>query len=338
MFAVVSRSGRGGRRGRLLQGAAAVVVVLLGLLVWWLLPIGASAPSGSVTFSTGVTSGVYQRYGSLLKEDLGRDLPDVSIQLKNSEGSQQNLARVASGEADFTVATADAVAKYQEDGKPGADRLRGCARLYDDYVQLVVAKDSKIRSVADLRGRTVGVGQEGSGVRLIADRVMTAAKLDPEHDITPVPAGIDTMPDLLEQHELDAFFWSGGLPTGAVQLLWERHDIRLVPLDSTLVASLHESGEAASRYYRSAVIPADAYGDAQEGLPVSTVAVANLLVTTDRMDAALTEGFTRTVIDSRDRIGKKVHPAQLVDLRTAIYTAPLRLHEGAERYYRSVKP
>ncbi|MGW6746163.1 TAXI family TRAP transporter solute-binding subunit [Streptomyces sp. NPDC055025] len=337
MFAVLSRTSRGTGRGRLLQGAAAVVV-LLGLLVWWLLPIGASAPSGSVTFSTGVTSGVYQRYGSLLKEDLGRDLPDVSIRLTTSEGSQQNLARVASGEADFTVATADAVAKYQEDGKPGADRLRGCARLYDDYVQLVVAKDSRIRSVAGLRGKKVGVGQEGSGVRLIADRVMTAAGLDPKHGITAVPAGIDTMPDLLERGDLDAFFWSGGLPTGAVTLLWQRYDIRLVPLDANLVARLHASGEAASRYYRSAVIPADAYGSAQEGTPVSTVAVANLLVTTDRMDAGLTEGFTRTVIDSRDRIGKEVHPAQLVDLRTAIYTAPLRLHEGAKRYYRSVKP
>ena len=47
---------------------------------------------------------------------------------------------------------------------------------------------------------------------------------------------------------------------------------------------------------------------------------------------------TRTVIDSRDRIGREVHAAQLVDLRTAIYTDPLSLHEGAQRYYRSAKP
>ena len=69
-----------------------------------------------------------------------------------------------------------------------------------------------------------------------------------------------------------------------------------------------------------------------------TIAVANLLVTTDRTDAALTEGFTRTVINSRDRIGREVHAAQLVDLRTAIYTDPLPLHDGARDYYRSVKP
>ncbi|QXE34323.1 TAXI family TRAP transporter solute-binding subunit [Streptomyces sp. GMY02] len=333
MFAALSRIGR----GRVLQGAAALVV--LGLLLWWLVPFGPASPTGSVTFSTGVPSGVYQRYGTLLKEDLGRDLPDVSIQLKTSEGSQQNLAWVATGKADFTVATADAVAKYQEDRKPFADRLRGCARLYDDYVQLVVAKDSPIRSVAGLRGRTVGVGQPGSGVRLIADRILTAAHLDPRRDINPVPAGIDTMPNLLEHHRLDAFFWSGGLPTAAVDVLSKRFDIRLIPLEPELIAGLHASGEAASRYYRSAAIPADAYDEVRnDGAAVPTVAVANLLVTTDRMGAGLTEGFTRTVIDSRDRIGKQVHPAQLVDLRTAIYTAPLELHEGAMRYYHSVKP
>ncbi len=48
--------------------------------------------------------------------------------------------------------------------------------------------------------------------------------------------------------------------------------------------------------------------------------------------------MTRTVINSRDRIGEKVHAAQRVDLRTAIYTDPLDLDEGAGRYYRSVKP
>lgn len=323
-------------RRRVLQVSAALLA-LAGALVWWLVPFGAQTPSGHVTFSTGVPTGVYQKYGELLQQALARDLPDVSITLKNSEGSQQNLARLASGEADFTVATADAVAQYQRDRRPGYERLRGCARLYDDYVQLVVPKGSTVRTVADLRGLRVGVGQPGSGVRLIADRVLAAGGLTPDVDIRPVSAGIDTMPGLLERRRLDAFFWSGGLPTTAVQNLSERYPIRLVPLDAALVDSLHDVGES-TRHYRSAVIPADAYGLAQDGNAVDTLAVANILVTTDATDADLVEGFTRTVIGSRDRIGSQVHPAQLVDLRTAIYTEPLTLHEGARRYYRSMKP
>ncbi|MFD3567747.1 TAXI family TRAP transporter solute-binding subunit [Streptomyces sp. NPDC058667] len=323
-------------RRRVLVVVAALLAVC-GVLVWWLMPFGSPVPSGSVTFSTGVPTGVYQRYGKLLDQALAQDLPEVSITLKDSEGSQQNLARVASGEADFTIATADAVAQYQRERRPGFERLRGCARLYDDYVQLLVRKGSSVQKVQDLRGLRVGVGQDGSGVRLIADRVLAAAGLTPVRDIKAVSAGIDTMPELLERGRLDAFFWSGGLPTHAVQTLSERFEVRLLPLDSTLVDRLHDVGDS-TRHYRSAVIPADAYAKAQDGQPIETLAVANLLVTTEEADAGLVEGFTRTVIRSRDRIGSQVHPAQLVDLRTAVYTDPLALHDGARRYYRSVKP
>ncbi|MFE7112441.1 TAXI family TRAP transporter solute-binding subunit [Streptomyces sp. NPDC057575] len=332
MLQALSRIGR----RRVLQMCAAVAVVF-GLLLWWLQPLGQPAPTGTLTFSTGVRSGVYQRYGERLKGDLARDLPKVSIRLQTSEGSQQNIARVATGKADFTIATTDALATYLRSGKPGADRLRGCVRLYDDYIQLVVPRDSEVRKVSDLRGKRVGVGQRGSGVRLVADRLLTAAGLDPAKGVTPVPAGIDTMPEQLEDGRLDAFFWSGGLPTSAVQELSDRFAIRLVPLEAPLVKKLQGAGGSA-RYYRSAMMPADAYGNAQQDQAVPTVAVANVLVTTDRSDPALTEAFTRTVIDSRDRIGREVHAAQLVDLRTAIYTDPLPLHEGASRYYRSVKP
>ncbi|MEU2679216.1 TAXI family TRAP transporter solute-binding subunit [Streptomyces sp. NPDC007107] len=326
---------RFGRR-RTLQGGAAAVVVL-GLLLWWVLPLGGGEPSGSLTFSTGVRSGVYQRYGQRLEGALAKDMPKVSIRLRTSEGSQQNIERVATGKADFTIATADAVATYLQSGKPGADRLRGCVRLYDDYIQLVVPRDSGIREVADLRGKRVGVGQKGSGVLLVADRLMRAAGVDPAADITPVQAGIDTMPERLADGRLDAFFWSGGLPTAAVQSLSEEFAIRLVPLEDALVTELQAVG-GSTRYYRSAVMPADAYPQAQQGEAVPTVAVSNLLITTDRTDPLTTEAFTRTVIDSRDRIGREVHSAQLVDLRTAIYTDPLPLHEGARRYYRSAKP
>lgn len=332
MLPLLSRIGR----RRALQGAVAVLAVC-GLLLWWLLPSGTPSPKGQITFSTGVRTGVYQRYGTLLEEALRRDMPDVGVALRTSEGSQQNLARVASGEADFTIATADAVAKYQRDGSPGAHLLRGCARLYDDYVQLVVPDDSKIHSAADLRGKRVAVGQEGSGVRLLSNGVLAAAGLDPVRDVEPVSIGIDTMPKQLETHRIDAFFWSGGLPTSAVRDLSERMAVRLVPLEPELVEALQEPGDI-TRYYRSAVMPADAYGDVRNNAVVPTVAVANLLVTTERMDPELTERFTRTVIGSRDRIGGEVHAAQLVDLRTAIYTDPLPLHEGAARYYRSVKP
>ncbi|NGO09638.1 TAXI family TRAP transporter solute-binding subunit [Streptomyces sp. HC44] len=332
MFQELSRIGR----RRALQGSAAAFVAF-GLLLWWLLPLGKSSPGGTVSFSTGSATGVYQLYGTLLQEALAKDMPRLNVQLRESVGSQQNVQRVATGEDDFTIAAADAVKKYQRQGGQGADLLRGCARLYDDYVHVIVPQTSSVENIADLKGKKVAVGQPDSGVRLIAEHVLRAADLDLEKDIEPVSAGINEMPELLETEKIDAFFWSGGLPTGAVTELSNRFDIRLVPIKEALVKELHKQGGEAE-YYRSAVMPAEAYPSAQSGESVQTVAVANLLVTRAGTDAKLTEGMTRTLINNRDSIGDQVHAAQRVDLRTAIYTDPLDLHEGAGRYYRSVKP
>ncbi|MET7641870.1 TAXI family TRAP transporter solute-binding subunit [Streptomyces sp. NPDC005438] len=320
---------------RQLLRAGLAVLVTLGLLTWWLVPGGKQEPRGSVDLATGVSTGVYARYGNLLKEYLAEELPKVDVTVHSTEGSVQNIQKVVSGGADFTIAAADAVNAYQTSHPAEASRLRACARLYDDYMQLIVPQGSSIRSTRDLRGRRIGMGQPRSGVSLIAERLLKAAGLSVARDITPVRAGIDQMPDMLRRGQIDAFFWSGGMPTGAIEKLARRERISLVPLGNLLPA-LQRQGRSADQY-RSAMIPNDAYPHIEQDKPVETVAVANLLITTDRADAALTEGLTRTVINNRDHIGRQVHAAQLVDLRTAIYTDPLRLHAGAARYYRSVK-
>ncbi|MFK8849533.1 TAXI family TRAP transporter solute-binding subunit [Streptomyces sp. Ac-502] len=332
MVSALPRSG--GRRALL---AVAAVLVVLGLL-WWL-PSALSrppAPGGQFTLSTGVRSGVYARYGELLKQDLRRDLPRVDARLMNSAGSLDNLEHLASGKAQFAIATADAVAERQRLHPRQAAGLRACARLYDDYLQLIVPAGSPVGSARDLGKLRVGVGADGSGVQLTTRRLVAAAGLDFDQDIEAVRVGIDRMPKLLEEGKLDAFFWSGGLPTSAVQQVARRTPIRLVQLGD-LIPALHRQGER-SRYYRAAVMPADAYPLVQKGQAVRTIAVANLLVTTEGQDPVLTEAITRTVIRSRDRIGTEVHAAQKVDLRTAVFTDPLPLHEGARRYYLSEKP
>ncbi|CAM5475190.1 MULTISPECIES: TAXI family TRAP transporter solute-binding subunit [Streptomyces] len=322
-------------RSRAAQAAVAGVVAL-GLLLWWLLPLGEDPPSGTITFSTGTRAGVYQEYGELLRNELAKDMPQLKVKLLTSAGSQENVERVATGKADFTIAAADAVDTYKMSGKTVTDRLRGVARLYDDYVQLVVPPDSDIRSVADLKGKRVAIGLPNSGVRLIATRVLEAAGIDPEKDITPRSDGIDTGPKRLG-HELDAFFWSGGVPTDGLEKIAESSAFRFVPIDADLVAKVHAQGDTA-HFYRATNMPESAYPTVQNGDTVATIAVSNLLITRKDMDPRLTEWLTRTVIKSRDGIGAHVHSAQLVDVRTAIYTDPLALHDGARRYYRSVKP
>lgn len=324
-------------RGRRALFGSAATLVVLGLLAWWLWPSQAP-PSGTITLSTGPDRGVYQAYGTRLKNAVGEDMPRLTIDLEESNGSQMNVRRVATGESDFAIAAADAVQTYLDQDRPGADKLRGLARLYDDYVQVVVPVTSPIQNISDLKDKRVAVGPEGSGVRLIAERVLAAAGVDIDKDIEARPDTIGTSPDALRKGSIDAFFWSGGLPTkGLTDLAATGYEFRFVPINSELVAKLH--GEDKSFiHYRASVMPADAYPTILRGSTVPTITVANLLITRADMDPRLTEWLTRMVIKSRDNIGKEVHAAQLVDLRTAIYTDPLLLQQGAKRYYQSVKP
>ncbi|GAA1923460.1 TAXI family TRAP transporter solute-binding subunit [Streptomyces sodiiphilus] len=325
---------RPSRRQALTWGGAAVTAAGAAA-AWRSVFTGEPRPGGDLTLSTGVPSGVYARYGRLLQSQLARDLPEVRMRLTASEGSVQNIERLLAGEADFTIATADSLAAHQAAGGEGSDRMRACARLYDDYLHLVVPRDSAVRGARDLGGLLVGVGQDQSGVQLVTRELLAAAGLDMDKDVSPVREGINAMPRMLEAGRLDGFFWSGGLPTSAVRQLSQRAQIRLVPLGE-LLQPLRARGPHTA-YYRAAVMPPDAYPEIAGGQVIDTLAVANLLVTTVDADAALTEQITRSVINGRDRIGRQVHAAQRVDLRTAIYTQPLELHPGAGAYYRSVK-
>jgi TRAP transporter TAXI family solute receptor len=317
-----------------LLGAAVVLATLAVLLGRPILGDGQRVV-GSVTMSTGVPSGVYTRYGQLLQDQLASDAPQLHMELRPSQGSVQNIERLLAGRADFAIATVDALAAHLAKDGARAGRLRACARLYDDYMQLVVPADSPVRGVADLAGKRVGVGEDRSGVQLASRALLAAAELDIDADVDAVEEGINAMPRMLEAGRLDAFFWSGGLPTSAIEQLAEHIDIRLVPL-ADLLPALRAQGPYAG-YYRAAVMPPDAYPDIAGSRSIDTVAVANLLITTDRVDAAVVEQVTRSVINGRDRIGWEVHAAQRVDLRTAIYTQPLALHTGARDYYRDVK-
>jgi len=327
---------RAAARSRLCRAAAALLLVAGALGGWWLSsPDPAAYPKGESGFATGVPRGVYDKYGQLLREYLGTSMPGVRLRLDNSQGSVDNLERVVSGQDSFAIATADAVATYPG---PGKDRLRAIARLYDDYLQLVVPAGSPVKRAADLKGLRVGVGQSKSGVNLVTKRLLALAGLDPDRDVTASMLGVGDAADQLRAGKLDAFFWSGGLPTAALTDLSEQFPIRIVPLGD-LAEAVHLREGGGTDAYRAATIPADAYPQAHPiATAVATLAVPNLLVTRDDVDPRLVQGMTRAVIDSRDLIGARVHAAQLVDLRTAVYTDPLPLHEGARRYYTSVKP
>ncbi|GAA1249757.1 TRAP transporter TAXI family solute receptor [Microbacterium phyllosphaerae] len=279
--------------------------------------------------ASGGANGVYFAYGSELAAELSETL-DVRIDAAETAGSVDNLLRVGSGEALVGFAqgdaAADAVAGEGAFDEPLA--VQAVARLYDEYLHVVVRADSEIDDLTDLAGKTVSLGAENSGVHVIAGRVLDAADVDiasisdPELDL-----GESIM--ALEGSEIDGFFWVGGIPTPGIADLAETTPVRLLSIEQTWVNTVNARYSDA---YRPSDFPVGLYGLAQ---PEPTMAVPNYLVTSAATPDDVVRDILAGLFASRTDIAQDVPAAALLDRRQAIFTGPVELHPGAVEYYRS---
>jgi hypothetical protein len=303
---------------------------------------GDGAPASRfLSIATGGTGGVYYPYGGGLAKVLNENLPGVRASAEVTSASVDNLKLIRDGKADVAFALADTVA----DAVAGRGAFSGApvpaaslAVLYSNYTQVVTLTRTGITSVADLRGKTVSTGSPGSGTEVIALRVLRAAGLDPDQDLTHQGLGASESADALKDGKIDAFFWSGGLPTGAVQDLSHTSgiSIRLIPTADLLPALQREYGDL---YFRLE-IPASAYPGVDAPVPV--VGVANVLVVNRAMPDDLAYDITRVLFAEQAALAA-IHPeARNLSPARAVLGSPAPFHPGAARFFKEqgqdVKP
>jgi uncharacterized protein len=318
------------RRGLLVVAAGTATVGLGWVAVRG--PNGADA-AADVRIATGGTKGVYYAYGALLANEL-RGRPSVlRATVAATTGSVDNLRRLASGAATLAFTAADAAAEAYQGDAPfeGVVALAAIARVYDDYVHLVVPRASPVAEPMDLVGRRVSVGPVGSGTALIAERLLAVAGVR-TRSLTALRLGINESIAALVGGRADAFFWSGGLPTRGVIELAQGMPIRLVPLGDLAEPMRARYGPV----YRSATVPSGVYGSAER---LTTIAVPNLLVCRPDADRAVVRDVAEALFGGRRAaLAGAVPQAETLDERSAIATLPLPLHPGAQDYYRAIKP
>jgi uncharacterized protein len=285
-----------------------------------------------VSIATGGTGGVYYPYGGGIAKVLNENLPGVRATAEVTAASVDNLKLIRDGRADvaFTLADtlADAVAgRGAFEGRPV--RAASLATLYANSTQIVTLAGSGISSLADLRGKTVSTGSPGSGTEVIAVRLLRAAGIDPDRDISRQGLGVSESAGALKDGKVAAFFFSGGLPTAAIQDLAHSPGITiaLVPSGDMLPALRRDHGDL----YFLRDIPPNTYRGATAAVPA--IAVANVLVVNRSMPDDLAYDITRLLFEKKAQL-VAIHPeAGHLSIDGATIGSPAPLHPGAARYY-----
>jgi TRAP transporter TAXI family solute receptor len=297
---------------------------------------GARPATRFLSIGTGGTGGVYYPYGGALARVVSAGIPGVQVTAEVTNASVDNLKLMQLGKVDLALTTADTLAEaqagtgpFQETGAIGS--IRTAAALYTNFTHIVVSRSSGIRTVADLKGRIVSVGSPGSGTELIADRVLEAAGLDPHKDIVRHALGVTESAGAMKDGKLDAFIWSGGVPTPAVQDLAATPGLTIALLpQGDLLPTLEQ--KYTRQIYRMAFIPPGAYRGVDAEIPV--VGVTNLLVASSQLDEQLVYDIVRVLFAQQAALIAAHPEARHLAVPPSPEVSPAPFHPGAIRYYK----
>lgn len=282
-----------------------------------------------LAIATGGTGGVYYPYGGALASVLSDAVPDTDWTAEETSASVDNMYLIESGDADLAFVLSDTAYDAGQGNAPfeAAVNATTILTLYNNYTHIVVNADAGISSVEDLAGKKVSVGSPGSGTEVIALRVLEAAGLSTD-DLSTEQLGAGESAGAMKDGLLDAFFWSGGLPTAAVIDLAATPNLNLgfLATDMYLDQLLEQWGS----FYAVAEIPAGTYGDSQEAVPV--VVVPNVLVSHADMDEEMAYQITKAIFDNQEQLIAAAPSAAELSLGSAQCSAALPYHPGALRY------
>lgn len=268
-----------------------IFVLMLALLTVGLLG-GCGGSDKELRLGTGGIGGMYFDYGNHLVEQLKKFSADHAFTVKATAGSAANIRLIRDGFLDFAIVQSDILARGVDNR--GMFNTEGCtivAALYDEPCQIIVAAQSNIKTVADLAGKRVSIGEEESGVLKNATEILLAHGLTVGM-IKPVHLSFADAAAALERNEIDAFFCTAGAPTKAIADLAEKKSIGMLAVSPDVINNMSKVYGG----YARCTIPAGTY----RGLDadVETIGTKAVLIAAAAVDPKAVESVAQTVFDN----------------------------------------
>jgi len=264
---------------------------------------------------------------------LSKYVPGMQATAEVTGGSVDNLKLIASGKPYIGFSMADA----GQDAYRGEDKFKGTkvplrtlAVLYPNRMHVVSIEGTGINRIADLKGKRVSTGAPGSATEVMAFRIIEAAGLDKDRDMTRERLSVAESVNAIKDRKIDAFFWVGGLPTAAVTDLANTPGIKIKMIDhADLVPAMNRKY---GNLYIEDVIPKSVYKGMDADNHQATV--MNILVANQSMDDKTAYNIVKAIFEHRDDLIKVHKEAENILLQNQKAAAsPVPFHPGAIKYF-----
>src|ERR1700761_5740356 len=305
--------------------AAAVLLAAVTIL-----PAPEAQAQAFINVLTGGTSGVYYPLGVAIGKIFSDKIPDVKTQVQATKASVENLILLQQGRGEIAFTLGDSLkAAWDGDAEAGfktkLTKLRTIGAIYPNYIQIVATAESGIKTLADLKGKSLSVGAPKSGTELNSRAILAAAGLSYKDlgkvEYLPFAESVD----LMKNRQLDATLQSAGLGVASLKDLSTSTDITVVSVPKEVVDKVGPPFVAVK-------IPANTYTGQDKDVP--TAAVVNYLVTSSAVSDDLAYQMTRLIFENLPELANAHVAGKDIKLANAPNGSPIPLHPGAIRYYR----
>ena len=295
--------------------------------------LSAAALAQNISIGTGGTGGVYYPMGGGIAAALSKYVPGMQATAEVTGGSVDNLRLIATGKPYIGLSMVDAAQDaYKGEQKFSGNKvpLRTLMILYPNRMHVVTVEGTGITKITDLKGKRVSTGSPGSATEVMAFRVIEAAGLDKDKDMTRERLGVAESVNAVKDRKIDAFFWVGGLPTAAVTDLAATPGTKIKMIDhADLVPAMNKKW---GDLYVEDSIPKDTYSGMAADNKQATV--MNILVGHENMDEKTAYNIVKTIFDKRDdliAVHKEAANFKLENQKKA--ATPVPFHPGAAKYF-----
>jgi len=282
---------------------------------------------------TGSTGGTYYPLGGAIANIWNKHLPDkVQVTSQPSGASVENLKRIGKGEAHLGMVMnniADDAWKGLGDAfkDTGAIKnFRAIGVIYPEVYQGIVAADSNVSSIADLKGKRVAIGPTGSGTAVVSKDIFAAYGLQLS-DFKPEYAGFGDAANKFKDGHIDANFGVLSVPAAAIQDVMTVRKVKIVEIKGDSFNKL----KAQFPFFSQFVIPAGTYGNANDAYTISMQAA--LYCKADLPEDLVYE-LTKVFYEKNAEIAAAHAAGKYIKLETALDGITTPLHPGAIKYYK----
>ncbi len=293
----------------------------------------AAVENANLILATGGTSGTYYPFGGAMAQIWNTNIKGMNVTAQSTGASKENIRLVGKAEAELAIVQND-VMDYAMNGVELFDgekieTFSTVATLYPEIIQIVVAKDSKINSVADMKGKTISVGDAGSGVEANAKQILEAYGLTFE-DLNARRLSFKESGAALKDKQIEGFFVTAGIPNAAIQEIATIGGVKLISIDADAKQKLMEK----YKFYTEFTISKDIYNGMEQD--AATVAVKATLIANNSLSENVVYNITKTLFEKQAELAQAHAKGNDLVLQDAVMGVSVPFHAGAAKYYKEM--